>query len=272
MRIRSWCDDKRWTAHQCQTGFHFIAINDAMPLSGAGARLEGIDDEPFHKINTIRWIKRLPHRPEFGEMPTVDARYCVVNDVPGFPRLSPSRFIHIGARGQNQRGDMLRKGGSDLNRNGGAGVVTDDCRTTNAERNQELVRGFSPVFDRRLPLLQWIGVAVSDRIHGYGVVVPAKKGKHVAKLVPGSRRLVQQQDWRAKAGRRDVQSSGWRSNEGPFDLRHINFSQSERCPQIRPTRPFGQALGSSHCVGQDPPVTIMLEGEVLLVHHGYHAL
>lgn len=103
-----------------------------MTLGSTGACLKGIDDEPFHKINTVRRIKRLPHRPEFGEMPAIDARYCVVNDVRGLTRLSTSRFIYIGARGQNQRGNMLRKGGSDLYRDGGASMVADDGRAPNA--------------------------------------------------------------------------------------------------------------------------------------------
>ena len=120
-----------------------------MPLRSTGACLKGIDDEPFHEINTVGRIKRLPHRPEFGEMPAVDARHRVINDVPHLFRLKAPRFVHIGTRGQNQRGNMLRIGGGDLNRNGGAGMVADDRRAPNAECDKELMCGRGPVFDRR---------------------------------------------------------------------------------------------------------------------------
>ena len=147
VRIRGWCDDERRTAHQWQAGFHFIAINDAMPLGGTWPGFKGIDDESLHEINTIGRIERPAHRPEFGEMPAVDARHCMVNDVPTFFRLRPARFINIGAGRQNQGGNVFRIGGGDLDANGRAGVVADNRRTTNAERRQELMRSFSPVFD-----------------------------------------------------------------------------------------------------------------------------
>jgi hypothetical protein len=166
-----------------QTGFHFIAINDAMPLGGTGACLKGIDDEALHKINSVGRIKRLPHRPEFGEMPAIDARHRVINDVPRLSRLSTSRCVNIGACGQNQRGNMLRVGGSDLNRNGGAGMVADDGRAPNAECDKELVCGQFSI--DALPSGSGSEFAVSDRVHGNGAVMPTKKRKHVAKLVPG---------------------------------------------------------------------------------------
>ena len=124
-------------------------------------------------------------------MSAVRARHRVINAVTGLSRLLAARFVYVGAGGQNQRGDMFRIGGSDLNRNGGAGMVADDRRALNAERDKELVRGRSPVFDRRFAVRQRIGVAVSHRVHGDDAVVPAQKRQHVAKLVPGSRRLMQ---------------------------------------------------------------------------------
>src|SRR5262245_36951943 len=123
-------------------------------------------------------------------MPAIDARYRVVNDVPSLFRLHPARFVNVGAGGQNQGGNVFRIGGCNLDANGGASMVADDRRATNAERNQELVRGFSPVFDRRLASRQRIGVAVSDRVHSDDTVVSAKKRQYVAKFVPGSRRLM----------------------------------------------------------------------------------
>lgn len=72
-----------------------------MALGSTGACLKGIDDEPFHEVNTVGRIKRLPHRPEFGEMPTIDARHRVINDVPRLPRLNASRPIYVGARRQH---------------------------------------------------------------------------------------------------------------------------------------------------------------------------
>jgi hypothetical protein len=131
-----------------------------MPLGSAGACLQGIDDEPFHEINAIRRIKRLPHRPEFGEMPAIDARDGVINALPRLSRLNAPRSVYIGARGQDQRGNMLRIGGGDLNRNGSAGMVADDRRALNAECDKELVCGCSPAFDRRFAVRQGIRVAV----------------------------------------------------------------------------------------------------------------
>ena len=74
-------------------------------------------------------------------MPAIDARYRVVNDVPSLFRLHPARFVNVGAGGQNQGGNVFRIGGCNLDANGGASMVADDRRATNAERNQELVRG-----------------------------------------------------------------------------------------------------------------------------------
>jgi hypothetical protein len=168
-----------------------------MPLGSTGACLEGIDDEPFHEINTVGRIKRLPHRPEFGEMPTIDARHCVINSVPRLPRLNAPRPIYLGARRQNERGNMLRISGGDLNRNGCAGMMADDRGPPNAECDKELVCSPGPIFDRRFTFRECVRVTISDRIHRNGAVMPTKKRKHVAKFVPGSRRLMQQQHRRA---------------------------------------------------------------------------
>ena len=168
-----------------------------MALGCTGACLKGIDDEPFHEINTVGRIKRLPHRPEFGEMPTIDPRHCVINDVPRLPRLNAPRPIYIGARRQNKRSNMLRIGGGDLNRNGCAGMMADDRHAPNAECDKKLVCGRGPVFDRRFAFRECVRVTISDRIHRNGAVMPTKKRKHVAKFVPGSRRLMQQQHRRA---------------------------------------------------------------------------
>ena len=61
-------------------------------------------------------------------MSAVCARHRVINAVTGLSRLLAAGFVYVGAGGQNQRGDMFRIGGGDLNRNGGAGMVADDRR------------------------------------------------------------------------------------------------------------------------------------------------
>ena len=76
-------------------------------------------------------------------MSAIRARHRVINAVTGLSRLLAARFVYVGAGGQNQRGDMFRIGGGDLNRNGGAGMVADDRRALNAERDKELARGRS---------------------------------------------------------------------------------------------------------------------------------
>jgi hypothetical protein len=62
-----------------------------------------------------------------------------------------------------------------------------------------------------------LGIAESDRIHGYGAILAAEQREHFAKFVPGARRLMQQQDRAAGAAGGDMDEAGADGDEGPFD-------------------------------------------------------
>jgi hypothetical protein len=92
-----------------------LTIDHAVTFGSAGACLERIDNESLHKIDPIGRIKRLPHRPKFGQVAPVGARRGLVDDVRALCRCLPSFGISIRTRRKDQRRDLLRIGGGGLN-------------------------------------------------------------------------------------------------------------------------------------------------------------
>ena len=115
MRISGRCDHQGWAANQRQAFVYFVAIDHAVTFGSAGACLERIDNESLHKIDPIGRIKRLPHRPKFGQVAPVGARRGLVDDVRALCRRLPSFGISIRTRRKDQRRDLLRIGGGGLN-------------------------------------------------------------------------------------------------------------------------------------------------------------
>ena len=60
-----------------------------------------------------------------------------------------------------------------------------------SEGGQHLVGGGRPGLDGIKTSRQWVGIAESDGIHGYGAIFFAEQRQHLAKFVPGTWRLMQ---------------------------------------------------------------------------------
>ncbi len=219
MRVGHRRDHQGRTAHPRQTRFHYIAADNTMAFGSARSGLQGIDNEAFQKIAAALWIERLPPSPKFLEVPAIDMLGDLV-DYPSVGLLRPSRRIDVGAGRQNQRFDALGPRRRHLDRDRRSRVVTGDNDAVVAQRRHDLVRSRRPGFDGILAIRQGLRIAKSHGIHRDRPVASAQERQHIAELVPGARRLMQQQDGPSVTASRDMHQAGFDADEGTFDHRH----------------------------------------------------
>jgi hypothetical protein len=93
--------------------------------------------------------------------------------------------------------NALRCARRHLDRDDAAGVMAGQGRTLEAKGVEDLHHGGGVVLDAVLGDRR--RGAEADRVHGDGPVRPAEQGEHLAVLVPGPRRLVQEHDGGAGA-------------------------------------------------------------------------
>ena len=120
-------------------------------------------------------------------------------------------------RGEHGRRDPLRDGRCELDREHGAGVVADDRGPLDPERVQEARRDLGPALDRVVPERRLRGVAEADRVHRDCAEALAEEREDVPVLVPGARRLVEEEHRRAGAGDRAVDLAGRHRHEPSLD-------------------------------------------------------
>ena len=219
MRVGHGCDHQCRAAHQRQARFHHVAADDAVAFGGARPRFQGIDDEAFEKIAAALRIEGLPPRPQFLKMPAVHMLGDVVDHAPAGLRR-PARRIDVGARRQDQRLDSLGPRCRHLDGNDRPSVMARYNGAGMAERRQHVVRGLRPGLDGIGAGRQGLRIAEAHGIHGDGAMARAEQRQHLAVFVPGSRRLMQQQDRSSGAASRDMHKAGFDADERTFDHRH----------------------------------------------------
>ena len=101
------------------------------------------------------------------------------------------------------------------------GPTEANARITRIEiKRVEQIKGAGrPRLDRIFSGRQSIGIAEADRIHGDGTIMLPEQRQHVAEFVPGSWRLVQQEQRLAAPDHGDVDACTLRLHEAPLDSR-----------------------------------------------------
>ena len=104
-------------------------------------------------------------------------------------------------------------------------MVANDRRLFDIERIEQGKSGIAPALDGIL--CRPLGIAEADGIHGNGPVPSAEDRQHVAVLVPGTRRLMQQQHGKPRAVAGDMDAPATGLYEGPLRaIEHQSVSGS----------------------------------------------
>ena len=210
-RILARRDDQRRRLDQRELLLHAVARDRQVPAAGAVAGLERIDDEAVEQVRVLR-VERGAHRPELDEVRPVEPVLDVVHRRLLAVELA-MLVVHERRRREDQLVDAVGVGRGDLHRGDGSGVVARERRALDAERVEHADRRLGPQLDRVLRPAGLGGVAEPDRVDRDRVEPLAEDRHDVAELVPRARRLVEQDDRRARAGLRDVDRAGGNGDE-----------------------------------------------------------
>ncbi len=165
-------------------------------------------------------------------------------------------LVDEGGRGEDELVDPVGEARGDLGRDHRAGVVADDGRALDPERIEDADGDLGPALDRVRPLR--LGrVAEPDRVHRDRVEPVAEDRDDVAVLVPGARRLVEEQHRTAGAGLGDVDRAGRHGDERAADFGHRSRAFLDGRDGSRPRAYAFRSRGRSHRDVEDfAPMTV----------------
>ena len=150
-------------------------------------------------------------------MPSVGPRVDIVDAAFHMRSGAPYRIHHRAAR-ENQRANLARRQGGDLDRDHRAGMMPGHREVANAERIETGERRLRPHLDRRLVAIDRVGFPETERIDGDRPEVAGQQGDDIFEFPPGPRRLMQQQQRKPLPADRGVDPAERRFDKSVFDL------------------------------------------------------